>query len=269
MSSVNQVLEVYQDLADWYEQRGQAQLRDRFLVLAADAALTAGRADEAERLRARLLQQNPHHLLKPYASLAEAIKVPAVQDYVADLRRSYAPEVAEQQLQSLRANAEVVPPREVAPPPPRPAPPPPKPRSPEPPPKDTPDVQLFYPIKEDLNDPIPHTMPLPRKRATGEPLFKPMAPPPPAAPVRAPTAESSPTPRPAARIPSRPPAVSPFITQPLAEPAVKATHSDHDQEDLATGYWISTILFVLLLLAGLALAGYTLLRPFLPKEWVQ
>jgi len=264
MPSVNQVLEIYQDLADWYEQRGQAQLRDRFLVLAADAALTAGRADEAERLRSRLLQQNPHHLLKPYVSLTEAIKVPAVQDYVADLRRSYAPEVAEQQLQSLRANAEVSPPRE-APPPPRPIAP--KPRSPEPPPKESPDVQLFYPVKDEHDDQIPHTMPIQRKRATGEPLFKQVAPPPPpaASPKRAPTAEPAHSPRAPVKKPSRPPAVAPFLTEPL--PAARAASADKDDEDLTTGYWVATVLYVVLLLAGLGLACYTLAGPFLPREW--
>src|SRR6516165_1384762 len=106
MPFLRNALEVYQELADWYEQRGQAQMRDRFLVLAADAALTAGKPEEAERLRQRLLRQNPHHLLKPYASLAEALKAPDVQGYVADLRRSYSPETAEHLRDSLRANAE-------------------------------------------------------------------------------------------------------------------------------------------------------------------
>ena len=61
------LLRVYRELADWYERQRQPQMRDRFLVLAADAAQTAGRADEAERLRLRLLKVNPHHMLKPYA----------------------------------------------------------------------------------------------------------------------------------------------------------------------------------------------------------
>jgi hypothetical protein len=33
------------------------------------------------------------------------------------------------------------------------------------------------------------------------------------------------------------------------------------------GTWVSTGLFVIVLVAGLALAAYTLARPFLPKEW--
>jgi hypothetical protein len=33
------------------------------------------------------------------------------------------------------------------------------------------------------------------------------------------------------------------------------------------GTWVSTGLFVIVLVAGLALAAYTLARPFLPAEW--
>jgi hypothetical protein len=33
------------------------------------------------------------------------------------------------------------------------------------------------------------------------------------------------------------------------------------------GTWVSTGLFVIVLVAGLALAAYTLARPFLPREW--
>src|SRR5262249_9490462 len=106
MPSTDQTVRVYQDLADWYDRQGQPQMRDRFLGLAADAALAAGRADEAERPRARLLQFNPHHLLKPYNSLAEALKAPDVQSYVADLRRSYPRESAEHLLKTARKQAD-------------------------------------------------------------------------------------------------------------------------------------------------------------------
>jgi hypothetical protein len=265
MPSVNHVLEVYQDLASWYEQRGQAQLRDRFLVLAADAALSSGRVEEAERLRSRLLQQNPHHLLKPYTSLAEAIKVPAVLDYVADLRRSYPAEVAEQQLGTLRASTEVAPPRSASA---APRPPAEKPPAHEPPPKeparDSPDVQLFYPVKDDA---IPHTMSIPRKKI-GEHLLRPVGPPP-SSPARAPAEEPQATPRPQVKKPVRPSAVAPFLTEPLLPPPSRSASAEKDQEDLATGFWVATTLYAILLLAGIGLAGYTLIRPFLPIEWFQ
>ena len=77
-------------------------MRDRFLLLAADAAPGAGQAEEAEQLRKQLVQANPHHLIRPYETFAEAMKAPEVYSYVADLRDTYAPEDAEQKLQALR-----------------------------------------------------------------------------------------------------------------------------------------------------------------------
>src|SRR5436305_3288841 len=109
MDSQTKCLDVYRELADWYEQRGQAPMRDRFLVLAADAALAAGLADEAERLRLRLLQLNPHHMLKPYTSFAQALETPDVNTYVRDLRQNYPLEVASELLRTLRANEDRAP----------------------------------------------------------------------------------------------------------------------------------------------------------------
>jgi hypothetical protein len=95
---------VYQDLAFLYAQQGQAQMRDRFLVLAADAMQSAGRLDEAEKLRQRLLQVNPHNLFKPFRSVAEAMKTADVKSYVDGLRRTYPPEKAAQLLESMRGD---------------------------------------------------------------------------------------------------------------------------------------------------------------------
>ncbi len=95
-------MSVYRDLADLYQQQGQSQLRDRFLLLAALAALESGNASEADRLRQRLLQHNPHHLIKPFSSFAEAMRSPDVQTYVRDLKQSYPPETAQQMLAGLR-----------------------------------------------------------------------------------------------------------------------------------------------------------------------
>src|SRR5438067_3723575 len=100
MSSQANILQVYKDLAECYERRGQAQMRDRFLVLAADAALAGGQADEADRLRLRLLQANPHHMLKPYASFDQAREAPDVETYVRNLRLNYPLEVAEDLLRA-------------------------------------------------------------------------------------------------------------------------------------------------------------------------
>lgn len=102
MASVEQSVRTYQDLAFLYVQQGQPQMRDRFLVLAADAMQSAGRAGEAEKLRQRLLQVNPHHLFKPFRSMEEAMKSADVKSYVEGLRRTYPPEKAAQLLESLR-----------------------------------------------------------------------------------------------------------------------------------------------------------------------
>ena len=102
MSAKARTLQVYEELATWYDRQGQAKLRDWFLVLAADAALTLGKVDQAERLRVRLLYFNPHHLLRPFASFAEALRSPDVESYVADLRRNYPPETAEQLLEGTQ-----------------------------------------------------------------------------------------------------------------------------------------------------------------------
>src|SRR4051794_8744096 len=103
MISSDRAVQIYEDLANLEESRGDAQLRDRFLMLAADAALTAGQADQAERLRGRLLQVNPHHLLKPYRTLAEGLQSPDVKSYLVNLRQTCPPEAAEQLLIAYRS----------------------------------------------------------------------------------------------------------------------------------------------------------------------
>ncbi|MGL4553581.1 MAG: hypothetical protein ACRC33_20660, partial [Gemmataceae bacterium] len=97
--------QVYHDLADTYERLGQVTMRDRFLMLAADAALQLGDPHEAERLRQRLLAGSRHHMLRPYASFAEAASAPDVQTYLRDLRLNYPPDVAEQMLAGMSGGA--------------------------------------------------------------------------------------------------------------------------------------------------------------------
>src|SRR5262245_25177298 len=102
MASGERTVRVYEELADWHDRQGQAQKRDRFLLLAADAALSAGNAAEAERFRGRLLEVNPHHLLRPYRSFTEALHSPDVGNYVSDLRQTHHPDDAERLLRLLR-----------------------------------------------------------------------------------------------------------------------------------------------------------------------
>ncbi|MCI0638332.1 MAG: hypothetical protein L0Y72_13725 [Gemmataceae bacterium] len=93
--------QLYEDLADQCDRKREARQRDWFLALAADAAFAVGRPDEAERLRKRLLQFSPHHLLRPFASFAEAARSADVEDFLADLRRRFPPEDAEKILLAL------------------------------------------------------------------------------------------------------------------------------------------------------------------------
>jgi hypothetical protein len=116
MPSATEAISIYRELADWHEQNGQPQQRDRYLVLAADAALAAGQGEEAERLRVRLLQLNPHHLLRPYASFAEALRNGDVNNYVTALRQSHPSEAAERLLASLRSGAPIEPVSSAQPP---------------------------------------------------------------------------------------------------------------------------------------------------------
>ena len=83
---------MYEDLANHFARQGESRQRDECLVLAADAALSVGRPEDAERLRKRLLLTNPHHLLRPYTTMAEAMLSVDVCDYVADLRKQWPPE---------------------------------------------------------------------------------------------------------------------------------------------------------------------------------
>src|SRR4051794_606312 len=95
--------QLYEELASRFDHQNEPRHRDIFLVLAADAALTGGRGGEAERLRARLLQSNPHHLLKPFPTLREAMQSGDIRDYVADLRKRFPTSHGEEMLANLRA----------------------------------------------------------------------------------------------------------------------------------------------------------------------
>jgi hypothetical protein len=253
MDSPASVFQVYNELADWYEQKGPATMRDRFLVLAADAALAAGEVDVAEYLRARLLQVNPNHLLKSYASFAEALRAAQVQTYVGDLRRNYSPEAARQLLQSLRESAQQA--TRVLPP-----------TAPlihigdevegtallEP----SPDLLKVFPLRQeaDQTEVVPPPRPArPRRDATPPPRR--------AEPTR--TAASVPT-----ASATRGPTVVHRQPTPLAPSAPRRRSEQRppsaEPDEPAGGGWLGTVLFGVICLVGMALAGYALLRPFLP-----
>jgi hypothetical protein len=226
MTAKPRSLQVYEELATWYDRQGQAKLRDWFLVLAADTAQGLGQVDQAERLRQRLLHVNPHHLLRPFKSFAEALQSPDVRGYVADLRRNYPPETAEQLLQSTWRKKPAEPTRAAAP-------------APRGIATDKEKRELkVYRGRETPEEPIPVAEEVP------EPV-----PPKPAPPPRmpAPVAWTKPAPAPVTR-------------GTLADP-----EPDLDDEGpTGLGYWVSSLLFVVTLLVGALLLAYSLARPFLP-----
>lgn len=225
----------YEQLADQEDKAGAAQMRDRFLILAADAALTLGQHERAEKLRARLLEQNPHHLLRPYSSLADAMKSPDVFSYVVDLRSTYPPDEAERLLGVPPGSKpeEPQPLRHVAPEP------------------TTPHEPEIYPIGRGATEPEPlETAPAHE-----------FAPPEPAPPAEPPRRARLKRVHAAEEAATEAPDVYPYQTTQLPG---SARQREAAEPVSALCVWVSTTLFVLLLVAGLALAGYTLARPFLP-----
>jgi hypothetical protein len=241
MPSVDQTIHIYEELAEVYERQGQAKLRDWFLVLAADAALSAGRRDEAEGFRGRLLQINPHHLLKPFASMADALKSPDVQGYVVELRRAYPPQAAEQLLESQKtAGASAGRPQRAENRAAAPA-----------------AVEEEQPLKVYRGQNMPEEPAPARQPAKPLSSWEPAAPPArAAAKMVPPSPPAAQAPRPRQSFPATPP---PTVPLPGRRP---------DDLDSRQGRWVSSALFGLMVLFALLLAGYSFARPFLPAAWI-
>jgi hypothetical protein len=209
MPPTDTTIRLYLDLAAGYERSGDTAMRDRFLVLACDALLAASRPHEAERVRGKLLAVNPHHMLKPFASMAQAMHSGDVRNYVEGLRRHYPPETARPLLETLRG-AVATPAKPISPP--------------------------IAAVTQGADD---------------EPAYR--------------LQDSS-------LAAARPPASSnkaaperlsePYAVLPPAPPPWRETLPD---ESRPAGAWVATTLFWLGLAGGLALALYTLARPFLPR----
>jgi hypothetical protein len=229
-------LQVYKELADWYERQGQAAMRDRFLILAAEAAFSSGNSEEAERLRLRLLQGNPHHMLKPFSSFAQALQSKNIQIYIHDLQVNYPPEMAENLLRELHKGV-------------------------LPTPSPTPEEEAPQQTRRQTTFPIE-----PRDESTRllEPATEPFKVYPlrdesksavPAAPPVKPAQAPRSAPRKATSLPPRPRSQSlrPQPTELPPPPEIVAP----------AGAWLSLLLFGMTLTAGVVLAFYTLARPFL------
>jgi hypothetical protein len=246
-------LQVYRELADWYERQGQAAMRDRFLILAAGAASEAGETAEAERLRQRLLQGNPHHMLKPFSSFAQALQSTNIQIYIHDLQVNYPAETAENLLLSLRDG---VPPSSTV-----------EHNTPSPLPQTAPPIEIrdeptlpldssmeslkVYPLREESESSPPSIPPvkpthLNRPAARKSTVVPPERP----VPIGVPVLRSQSAP---AR-PPRPTMTAPSLPSPLPEAAAPS------------GAWLALFLFGMTVTAGIALAVYTLAHPFLPPH---
>jgi hypothetical protein len=232
-------IKTYHDLASAYDAQGQAQVRDRYLVLAADAALAAGRAAEADAFLARLLQVNPHHLLKPFASLAQALQSVDVKTYIEGLRRRYPPEHAEETLRTLRP--EGVAPSASA-------------KVETPPPPIDPFAQLDETRDWDDAKLVPVEPPPPRP---SPPKATPPPPPPPKV--------SKPATVPEAPIPFAPEAAPAAAPKPARAPtkAASAPSPEEDAEEPDVRNPLASALFYVVLAASIGLGVYTLLRPWL------
>lgn len=256
MHTADDILQLYQELAAWHEEHGPAHVRDRFLILAADAALGAGREEEADRLRLRLLRQNPHHMLKPFASLEQALGSPDVRHYVNDLRLSYPYEVATGLLAEIRGS-NGSPPADASSAVPPTLPvinldgPPARPRG------RGPDPVVVY-LGEEPAEQAPPPRPNPAKQP---PIASP--PPRPAAPVPAPASAGSGK---LARLAAARRRTSPRPLEPIHRPA-SPMPSESEEENAALGQWVVGILFGVMLVLSTGLAAYTLARPFLPTGW--
>lgn len=250
---MDRIVSVYQQLADHHERQGNAHLCDYFLVLAADAALLAGLPDEAERIRQRLLRLNPHHLLRPFGSLTEALDSADVQDYLDFLRQKYPPPAAEELLRSL----EEVPPTAGSE-------------------TDLPPTMALLEVDEVLPEPPPNlyeTLKVYRvQEPPVEPTARPSAAPPPPPVKKKPTLQPVPKPRPqyvdgpAAPPPPRPARPRPMVPRrPEPEPGIlrPPPREDDGPREAGAGAWVSVGLFVVVLTAGVVLAAYTLAGPFL------
>src|SRR6516225_3978050 len=109
MPTTEETARTYHQLAQGYERAGDASMRDRFLVLAADAYLAAGRPSDAEQARAHLVRVNPQHLLRGQPSMVQALQSWDVRNYVDGLKRHYPPEQAAKLLRELQNRAPAAP----------------------------------------------------------------------------------------------------------------------------------------------------------------
>ncbi|MFO0947511.1 MAG: hypothetical protein U1D30_16565 [Planctomycetota bacterium] len=104
MPAPETMLDLYLHLACASDAEGRPLQRDKFLILAAEIAHVSGYGGIAEQCRIRVLERNPNHMLKYFASMREALGSDEVRSYTRQLFRLYPFERAEHLLSKYRAS---------------------------------------------------------------------------------------------------------------------------------------------------------------------
>lgn len=107
MSNADAAAIQYLKLATISRAKQQLAGCDRFLVLAGAAACRAGWLDVAELCRARVLRHNPHHLLRRWDALPDALRSEEFPPFLRQLERFCPVERAESLLSELNETVEI------------------------------------------------------------------------------------------------------------------------------------------------------------------
>lgn len=248
-------IELYQSVADAYHAQGKYQERDRFLVLALDAAHTSAQYNLAEQIRGKLLQLNPNHLMKPYPDCSTAIQSPNFSTYLQQLRKNFPPAATAKLLNELSGQTVTKPkPTMLA----------------------APSFPAAEPIEDQLSptwsniniESKAKTIDLSMQRPTElvEPIFQELS------------SASKPMHDPLAHVPVSPQPPIPFQKErPISKPPtsvqgqkpvivpVPQSYCRLVREENISGVWIGNLLFVLLFLASIATLAYVFVLPFYPE----
>lgn len=252
-------IELYQQVAEAYHTQNKFQERDRFLVLALDAAQTAGQNGLAEQIRSKLLELNPNHLIKPYSSSEAALQAPNFVTYLSQLRKNFPPAKAKALLQEMPEGIVARPKRTML-------------------------ADASFPVADPVEDASTPTwsqvsIPSKQKAAVSTTFPAPRLPEPPV-PIQKTPAPMQTLPMktpndPLANVPMTSATPPPFqfeqparpktapARQPVIVPAPK--RQAPGKLESPTSIWMGNMLFVVLFLTSIALLAYVFVLPFYPE----
>ncbi len=101
MTDLGYVLGLYLHLAHASRRRGRPHVADRLLVLAAATAATMGLDPLAAYCRELVLKHNPHHMIRRWPVVRDALENKDFQSLLKQLERRYSLERSEQLLAAL------------------------------------------------------------------------------------------------------------------------------------------------------------------------